>query len=84
MLQGSCHPLKSIISYSHGQVLFSSQVEVPEPMEDELFISYPIVIPTAAEEPLSTSPTAPCLLPSKQDSRIFERCDHKQAVKIFV
>lgn len=52
--------------------LFDLQVEVPEPMEDELCISYPIVIPTAAEEPLSASPTAPCLLPSKQDSRHFE------------
>ena len=81
MLQGSC---QSIISYFHCQVLFYLQVEVPEPMEDELCISYPIVIPTAAEEPLSASPTAPCLLPSKQDSRNFERCDHKQAVKIFV
>ncbi|XP_068741274.1 cytosolic carboxypeptidase 1-like [Montipora capricornis] len=52
--------------------LFELQVEDDEPVEDEHFVSYPIVIPTAAEEPLSTSPTGLSQLLSQQDSRNFE------------
>lgn len=48
--------------------LFEIQVEDAEPMEDEMFVSCPIVIPTAAEEPLSTSPTGPSQLSNQLDS----------------
>ena len=50
------------------------QVETAEPMEDdETFVSYPIVIPTGAEEPLSCSPTGPNCLSNQLDSMNFDR-----------
>ena len=50
------------------------QVETVEPMEDdETFVSYPIVIPTGAEEPLSCSPTGPNCLSNQLDSMNFDR-----------
>lgn len=52
----------------------STQAEVAEPMEDEMIVSYPIVvIPTAAEEPLSGSPTGQSHLLNQLDSMNFER-----------
>lgn len=53
--------------------LFEFQVETAEPMEDdETFVSYPIVIPTGAEEPLSCSPTGPNCLSNQLDSMNFD------------
>lgn len=52
--------------------LFEFQAEVAEPMEDEMFVPYPIVIPTAAEEPLSCSPTGQSHLSNQLDSMNFE------------
>lgn len=51
----------------------STQAEVAEPMEDEMIVSYPIVIPTAAEEPLLGSPTGQSHLSNQLDSMNFER-----------
>ena len=42
--------------------------------DDETFVSYPIVIPTGAEEPLSCSPTGPNCLSNQLDSMNFDRC----------
>ena len=57
----------------------STQAEVAEPMEDEMFVPYPIVIPTAAEEPLSCSPTGQSHLSNQLDSMNFERFErHSQ------
>lgn len=53
--------------------LFEFQVEVAEPMEDDMVTSsYPIVIPTGSEEPLSCSPTGPSHLSNQLDSMNFE------------
>ena len=58
-------------------VVVIRQVEVAEPMEDDMVISsYPIVIPTGSEEPLSCSPTGPSHLSNQLDSMNFERWGH--------
>ena len=57
-------------------VFIIPQDEVAEPMEDEMFVSYPIVIPTGSEEPLSCSPTGQSHLSNQMDSMNFERCEH--------
>jgi len=43
-------------------------------MEDEMFVPQPIVIPTAVEEPLSTSPTGPSHLSNQLETMNFDRC----------
>ena len=58
-------------------VVVIRQDEVAEPMEDDMVISsYPIVIPTGSEEPLSCSPTGPSHLSNQLDSMNFERWGH--------
>lgn len=57
-------------------VVVIRQVEVAEPMEDDMVTSYPIVIPTGFEEPLSCSPTGPSHLSNQLDSMNFERWGH--------
>lgn len=57
-------------------VVVICQVEVAEPMEDDMVTSYPIVIPTGSEEPLSCSPTGPSHLSNQLDSMNFERWGH--------
>lgn len=57
-------------------VVVIRQVEVAEPMEDDMVTSYPIVIPTGSEEPLSCSPTGPSHLSNQLDSMNFERWGH--------
>ena len=57
-------------------VVVICQVDVSEPMEDDTFTSYPIVIPTGSEEPLSCSPAGPSHLSNQLDSMNFERCGH--------
>ena len=57
----------------------STQAEVAEPMDDEMFVPYSIVIPTAAEEPLSCSPIGQSHLSNQLDSMNFERFEpHSQ------
>ena len=58
-------------------VVVIRQVEVAQPMEDDMVTSsYPIVIPTGSEEPLSCSPTGPSHLSNQLDSMNFERWGH--------
>lgn len=52
--------------------LFEFQVEAAEPMEDETFVPYPIMIPTAAEEPIPTSTGPGCQLSTQIDSMNFD------------